>query len=126
MTDTMGLFRRSYLESGALNADERERQAELEFQEAMSPIDGFLTQAVPEAGSPEEAKRLLAERQGAYFPDPDAGASLPGDRYDRDARVYYRLLRRDYESNPRPRRPRPGTSPFLHDAHALLPGPKGW
>lgn len=120
-----GLIQRMYGEPGAASASDLERQAAAEWDEAVKPVMELLHQSVPEAGSPEEAARILAERQAPYNPDPAGGEWVHGDAFDRDARVYYRLLRRDYEPNPRPARTR-GRTHRLHDTYGLLPGIKGW
>lgn len=90
-----------YADPGS-TAAQREAAAAAEFQAAIAPVMDLLTSAVPEAGSPDEAMRTLESRLGEYPPDPDGGAYIRGDSYETDARVYYRLLRRDYERNPRP------------------------
>lgn len=90
-----------YAGSGS-TAAQRDAQAAAEFQAAIAPVMDMLSSAVPEAGSPDEAMRSLEQRLGEYPPDPDGGAYIRGDSYDTDARVYYRLLRRDYERDPRP------------------------
>ncbi|MGH9156511.1 MAG: hypothetical protein ACRD1K_11900 [Acidimicrobiales bacterium] len=120
-----GLIQRMYGEPGAASASDLERQAAAEWDQAVKPVMELLHQSVPGAGSPEEAARILAERQAPYNPDPAGGEWVHGDAFTRDARVYYRLLRRDYEANPRPARTR-GRTHRLHDAYGLLPGVKGW
>ena len=87
----------------------------------------LLTASVPEASSPDEAARAWESRLGELRPDPGAGAYVPGDRFDREARVYYRLLRRDYEKNPRPSMARKrAVSHHLHSQYNRFPGTKGW
>lgn len=122
-----GLFNRMYGDVGEQTAAERERVASLEFQQAMAPALQLLEASVPEASSAEEAARILEQRQGAteLVPDPKGGAYVNGDAYDTDARIYYRLLRRDYEKAPRPSEKR-ATSHHLHQVYGKLTGNKGW
>ncbi len=122
--DSSGSLRRLYTVPERMSMEERDRLAQEEFARAIAPVSELLLQAVPEAGSADEAARLLAERQEAYPEDPAAGSLIPGDAYDEDRRVYYRLLHRDYHPNPRPH-PRQ-RSHLLHDRPQLLPGTRGW
>lgn len=119
-----GSLRRLYTVPERMTHDERDRQAQEEFTRAVSPATDLLRQAVPGAGSPEEAAKFLAESQGEYIADPDGGASIPGDSFSQDRRVYYRLLHRDYHPDPRPRRRL--KSHRLADRPGLLPGTRGW
>ena len=119
-----GLLTRMYGLPERRSPEERDREAAMEFAAACGPAMDVLRRTVPDAASPDEAMRSLVP-QGDYPPDPDGGALLPGDAYDTDRRVYYRLLRRDYEMNPRPARPK-RNSHFLHDVYGRLPGIKGW
>jgi len=122
-----GLFNRVLLFSGEQTAAERDRVAAEEFEQAIAPVMEYMRAAVPEASTPEEAARILSENQGEITPDPKGGAYVNGDAFDNDARVYYRLLRRDYEKNPRPSdRDRKTTSPHLHQVYGKLIGTKGW
>jgi len=120
-----GLFGRMYGDVGEQSAAERDRQAAYEFQQVLAPAMELLHASVPEASSPEEAARILEQSQGELVPDPDGGAYVRGDAYDNDARVYYRLLRRDYEKTPRPSEKRK-TSHHLHQVYGKLGGNKGW
>ena len=120
-----GLLQRVLLFSGEMTPEERDRIAAEEFQQAIEPVMEYMRAAVPEASTPEEAARLLAENQGEITPDPNGGSYVHGDAFDRDARVYYRLLRRDYEKNPRPSEKRQ-TSHHLHQIYGKLGGNKGW
>jgi hypothetical protein len=104
---------------------EKDRIAQAEFEQAIAPVLDMMRAAVPGASTPEEAQRILSENQGEITPDPKGGAYVYGDAFDHDARVYYRLLRRDYESNPRPSEKRP-TSHHLHGIYGKLTGTKGW
>lgn len=120
-----GLLNRVLLFSGETTAAERDRIAQEEFQQAIEPVMEYMRAAVPEASSPEEAARILSENQGEITPDPKGGSYVHGDAFDRDARVYYRLLRRDYEKTPRPSEKR-SVSPHLHGIYGKLTGTKGW
>jgi len=90
----------------------------------------YMRAANPEASSPEEAARIWGENQGEITPDPKGGAYVPGDAFDNDARVYYRLLRRDYEKTPRPSEKRKESRSLTRaggaDGYKLLPGSRGW
>jgi hypothetical protein len=120
-----GLVNRLYGPPGELPASERQRIAEAEFQAAIAPALDLLVASVPEASSPQEAARALESRLGEYTPDPEPGAYVHGDSFEADARVYYRLLRRDYERNPRPSESRK-KSHHLHELYGRLPGTRGW
>jgi len=120
-----GLFSRMYGAVGEQTAAERERQADQEFRQVLAPAMELLHASVPEASSPEEAARILEQSQGELVPDPKGGAYIRGDAFETDARIYYRLLRRDYEKTPRPSEKRQ-TSHHLHQAHGKLTGTKGW
>ena len=91
-----GLLNRVLLFSGEQTPEERDRIAAQEFEQAIAPVMDYMRAAVPEASTPEEAARILSENQGEITPDPQGGSYVPGDAFDEDARVYYRLLRRDY------------------------------
>ena len=88
--------------TGEQTPEERDRVAAQEFEAAIAPVMEYMRQHLPEASTPEEAARIWAENQGEITPDPKGGSYVAGDAFDADARVYYRLLRRDYEKNPRP------------------------
>ena len=120
-----GLLNRVLLFSGEMTPAERDRIAQEEFQQAIEPVMEYMRAAVPEASTPEEAARILSENQGEITPDPKGGSYVHGDAFDRDARVYYRLLRRDYEKTPRPSEKR-SMSHHLHGAYNKLPGTRGW
>ncbi len=122
---TGSLLSRALLDSGEQTADERDRVAALEFEQAIAPVMEYMRAAVPEATTPEDAQRILFENQGEITPDPQGGAFVKGDAFERDARVYYRLLRRNYEKTPRPSEKRQ-TSPHLHQVYGRLNGNKGW
>ena len=93
----------------------------------LAPVMDLMKASVPEANTPEEAARILAQNQGEITPDPKGGSYIYGDAYDRDARVYYRLLNRDYEKVPRPSEvAKRRTSPHLHQLYGKLTGNKGW
>ena len=120
-----GLLKRVLLFSGESTAQERDRVAAEEFEQAIAPVMEYMRAQNPEASTPEEAARIWAENQGEITPDPQGGAYVPGDAFDADARVYYRLLRRDYEKSPRPSEKRQ-KSHHLHEVYGRLPGLKGW
>ncbi|HEX3623067.1 MAG TPA: hypothetical protein VHT97_12200 [Acidimicrobiales bacterium] len=126
-TGSGSLLQRALMFTGEQTAAERDRQAALDWEQAMAPVMDLMRGAIPEASTPEEAARILAENQGEITPDPAGGAYVNGDGFDRDARVYYRLLRRDYEKYPRPseRNKRP-VSHHLHQVYGKLVGTKGW
>lgn len=119
------LLTRALGDPGELSAEERDRQAQTEFEAAIAPVMDLMRSAVPEASTPEDAARILSENQGEITPDPQGGAYVPGDAFEADARVYYRLLRRDYEKNPRPSE-RKQMSHHLHGVYNKLPGTRGW
>lgn len=114
-----------YKETGEQTKEERDRVAAMEFEQAISPVMEMMRASVPEASTPEEAARILSENQGEITPDPQGGAYVYGDAFDADARVYYRLLRRNYEKNPRPSERRK-QSHHLHSVYGKLTGTKGW
>lgn len=120
-----GLFSR--MDTGEMTAAERDRQAAMDWERAIAPVMDLMRESVPDASTPEEAERILAQNQGEITPDPKGGSYVQGDAYERDARVYYRLLHRDYEKVPRPsevgKRP---TSHHLHQVYGKLTGNKGW
>lgn len=120
-----GLLNRVLLFTGEQTPEERDRIAAEEFQQAIEPVMEYMRAAVPEASTPEEAARILEERAGEVTPDPNGGSYVHGDAFDADARVYYRLLRRDYEKAPRPSAKK-GMSPHLHGVYGKLTGTKGW
>lgn len=120
-----GLLQRVLMFSGETTAQERDRVAAEEFQQAIAPVLEYMRVQNPDASTPEEAARIWAENQGEITPDPMGGSYVHGDAFDRDARVYYRLLRRDYEKTPRPSEKR-SLSHHLHGAYNKLPGTRGW
>jgi hypothetical protein len=119
------LLQRALGDPGEQSPEERDRIAAMEFEQAISPVLEMMRAAVPGANTPEEAARILSENQGEITPDPHGGAYVPGDAFDADARVYYRLLRRDYEKNPRPSEKK-SVSHHLHGVYNKLPGTRGW
>lgn len=133
-----GLFSRMYGDVGEAKPEELERVAAMEWEATVAPVMELLQASVPEASSPEEAARIWQERQGPVTPDPDGGAYIAGDAFETDARVYYRLLRRDYEKDPRPgtgaNQPyyigkmakRGNKSHYLPSPYGQRPGIKGW
>ncbi len=122
-----GLLGRMYGNPGEMSRAERERQAAAEFEQAVAPVMDLLVASVPEASSPDEAAQAWEARGGELRPDPAGGAYIPGDRFEREARVYYRLLRRDYEKNPRPSlTKKSGLTHHLHTQYNRFPGTKGW
>jgi hypothetical protein len=125
-----GLLSRVLLFTGETTAAERDRVAAEEFEAAIAPVMEYMRAAAPEASTPEEAARIWSENQGEITPDPKGGSYVPGDSFDRDARVYYRLLRRNYEATPRPserrKESRALSRPGGADGYRLLPGTRGW
>ena len=124
-----GLLNRVLLFTGEQTPEERDRVAAQEFEQAIAPVMDYMRAAVPEASTPEEAARILSENQGEITPDPHGGSYVPGDAFDEDARVYYRLLRRDYEKHPRPseaEKAKQKQSHHLHQIYGKLGGNKGW
>lgn len=119
------LFQRALGDPGEMSPEERDRVAAMEFEQAISPVLDMMRAAVPGASTPDEAARILSENQGEITADPQGGAYVHGDAFDADARVYYRLLRRDYEKNPRPSEKKK-VSHHLHGAYGKLPGTRGW
>ncbi len=119
------LLERVFGEPGEVPPAEKDRVAQMEFEQAIAPVLDMMRAAVPGASTPEEAARILSENQGEITPDPQGGAYVPGDAFDADARVYYRLLRRDYEKNPRPSEKK-SLSHHLHRVYSKLPGTRGW
>jgi hypothetical protein len=122
---TGSLLNRVLGDPGEVTPEERDRIAAQEFEQAIAPVMDLMRAAVPEASTPEDAERILAQNQGEITPDPQGGGYIHGDSFDRDARVYYRLLRRDYEKQPRPSEKRK-TSHHLHGIYGKLTGTKGW
>jgi hypothetical protein len=120
-----GLLNRVLMFTGEQTAAERDRVAQEEFQRAIEPVMEYMRAKVPEASTPEEAARIWSENQGEITPDPNGGSYVHGDAFDADARVYYRLLRRDYEKTPRPSEKK-GMSHHLHGVYNKLPGTRGW
>jgi len=116
-----------YGDVGEDSASDRERVARDEFSQAIAPALDLLHASVPEASSPDEAARIVEQnfQQVELVPDPQGGAYIHGDAFDADARVYYRLLRRNYEKNPRPSEQRK-KSHHLHEVYGKLVGTKGW
>ncbi len=125
-----GLFQRVLLFSNETTAQERDRVAAQEFEQAIAPVMEYMRVQNPDASSPEEAARIWGENQGSITPDPMGGSYVPGDAFDRDARVYYRLLRRNYEKTPRPSEKRKESRALSRaggaDGYRLLPGTRGW
>ncbi|MDX6410380.1 MAG: hypothetical protein QOE13_3451 [Gaiellaceae bacterium] len=125
-----GLLQRVLLFSGETTAQERDRIAAQEFEQAIAPVMEYMRVNNPDASTPEEAARIWAENQGEITPDPRGGSYVPGDSFDRDARVYYRLLNRDYEKTPRPSEKRKESRALSRsggaDGYRLLPGTRGW
>lgn len=75
--------------------DELARQAETDFQAAIAPSLERLREAVPDASSPEDARRALEEREQQFqYPTDEEGERLKGqDIYTTEASVHYRLQR---------------------------------
>ncbi|HEX3393374.1 MAG TPA: hypothetical protein VHS52_02510 [Acidimicrobiales bacterium] len=101
--------------SGTSNPDDLQRQAAAEFQAAIMPGLMGLRDAVPDAESPDDALRVLAQREAEHqFPeDPEAGSLSQRDIFQTDASVYYRIRNRFEKPRRRvgwgdPWRPPPG------------------
>lgn len=132
-----GLFSRMYGDVGAAKAEDRERVAAAEWQAVVSPVMDLLQASVPDASSADEAAQAW-NSGGPVTPDPEGGAYIYGDAFDTDARVYYRLLRRDYEKDPRPGvgdaqsyymynlAKKSNKSHYLPAPYGQRPGIKGW
>ena len=120
-----GLLQRVLMFSGETTAQERDRVAAEEFERAIAPVLDYMRVQNPDASTPEEAAQIWAQNQGEITPDPEGGSYVYGDAFDADARVYYRLLRRDYEKTPRPSERR-SVSHHLHGVWNKLPGTRGW
>ncbi len=75
--------------------DELDRRAAAEFQAAIAPSLDRLREAVPDASSPEEARRALEEREAqAEYPRDEEGDQLKGqDVFNTEASVHYRIQR---------------------------------
>ena len=116
--------------SGETTAQERDRVAAQEFEQAIAPVLEYMRAHVPEASTPEEAARIWGENQGSITPDPKGGSYVPGDSFDTDARVYYRLLHRNYEKTPRPSERRKESRALSKaggaEGYHLLPATRGW
>ncbi len=82
--------------SGTSSAEERERDAAAEFQAAIMPGLMGLRDAVPDAATPDDALRVLAQREAEhnYPDDPEAGKLSQSDIFRTDASVYYRIRNR--------------------------------
>lgn len=116
-----------FFDVGETTAADRDRVAAAEWEQVFAPVMDLMKASVPEANTPEEAARILGQNQGEITPDPKGGSYVYGDAYDRDARVYYRLLHRDYEKVPRPSEVgKRATSHHLHQIYGKLVGTKGW
>lgn len=120
-----GLLQRVLMFSGETTAQERDRIAAEEFERAIAPVMEYMRVQNPDASTPEEAAQIWGQNQGEITPDPHGGSYVYGDAFDADARVYYRLLRRDYEKTPRPSEKR-SVSHHLHGVFNKLPGTRGW
>gem|GEM_PF-4674177 len=101
--------------SGTSSAEDRERQAADDFRAAIMPGLMGLRDAVPDAASPDEALRVLAEREAAheYPEDPEADSLSQRDIFRTDSSVYYRIRNRFEKPRRRvgwgdPWRPPPG------------------
>ncbi len=125
-----GLLQRVLMFSGETTAQERDRVAAQEFEQAIAPVLEYMRAHNPDASTPEEAERIWAQNQGEITPDPRGGSFVAGDSFDTDARVYYRLLHRNYEKTPRPSEKRKESRALSRaggsDGFRLLPGTRGW
>ncbi|HWC09919.1 MAG TPA: hypothetical protein VG455_01730 [Acidimicrobiales bacterium] len=75
--------------------DELARQAEADFHAAIAPSLAGLQEAVPDATSPDEARRALQERveQTEALPDPEGERLRGRDVFRSEASVHYRIQR---------------------------------
>ncbi len=82
--------------SGTSSPEQREREAAAEFQAAIMPGLMGLRDAVPDAATPDDALRALAEREATHdYPEDPEGLSLSQrDIFRTDASVYYRIRTR--------------------------------
>ncbi len=82
--------------SGTSSPEERERDAAAEFQAAIMPGLMGLRDAVPDAATPDDALRALAQREAEhdYPEDPEALSLAQRDIFRSDASVYYRIRNR--------------------------------
>ena len=73
--------------------DELARQAEADFQAAIAPSLQGLQEVVPDASSPEEARRALEEREAEIeFPTDAEGERMrANDIFKTEASVHYRI-----------------------------------
>ena len=73
--------------------EELERQAAADFQAAIAPSLESLREAVPDASSPDEARRALEERESEIeFPPDTEGEKLKAnDIYRTEATVHHRI-----------------------------------
>ena len=79
--------------------EEMEREAAIEFNEAVAPSLNLLQAAVPEASSPEEAWRVIESKLGQPVKDPEP--ELPTHPvYSGDALVYKQLQRHYGKTSP--------------------------
>jgi len=82
--------------SGTSSPEQREREAAAEFQAAIMPGLMGLRDAVPDAATPDDALRALAQREAEHdYPEDPEGLSLAQrDIFRSDASVYYRIRNR--------------------------------
>ena len=71
--------------------DELERQAAADFEAAIAASLEGLREVVPDASSPDEARRVLEERQGDALPDPEGERLRAHDLFRTEASVHYRI-----------------------------------
>jgi hypothetical protein len=93
--------------------DELARQAEADFQAAIAPSLQGLREVVPDASSPEEAKRALEEREAEIeFPSDTEGERMKqSDIYRTEATVHKRIEKQMILPRGRPGWGRPFESP---------------
>ncbi len=101
--------------------EELERQAAADFQAAIAPSLEKLREAVPDASSPEEARRALEEReqQTELRPDPEGDLAPGRDIYRKEASIHYRIQRQ----LERPRRRAGWSRPWTPPAGLARPAP---
>lgn len=73
--------------------EELERRAAADFQAAIAPSLQGLREAVPDASSPDDARRALEERESEieFPPDPEGERMKQNDIYKTEATIHHRI-----------------------------------